>query len=126
VEGNSLNDKPRLAKVASETLRSILPELEHDTITAPELLNFLQSNQGREEIERALQRLYQLGIHSIPKYIIEGQTIVDGAAHSKVFVNTFRSIERRGKVARGPVFGEILGVDENTIQQGSHWEIIDA
>lgn len=126
MEGHSLNDKPRLAQVASETLRSSLPESEHNNVTDHELLNFLEGNEGRKEIEGALHALHQLGIHSIPKFIIEGQTVLDGAAHASVFINVFRSIERRGKVAGGPIFGEILGVEQHTIQKGSHWDIIEA
>jgi len=51
-----------------------------------------------------------LGIHGIPKFIIEGQTVVDGAAHADVFVEVFREIEARGTIANDAVFADILGV----------------
>ena len=121
VEGHSLNDKPRLAEVASETLRSLLPESEHDKVSVKTLLDFLRGSEGREEIDSALQKLQELGVHSIPKFIIEGRTVVDGAAHHSVFTNVFRSIERKGKSAGGPIFGKILGVSDHALQQGSYW-----
>jgi len=121
VEGHSLNDKPRLAEIASETLRSLLPESEHDKVSVKTLLDFLRGSEGRKEIGCALQKLRELGVYSIPKFIIEGQAVVDGAAHHSVFTNVFRSIERKGKSAGGPIFGKILGVSDHAIQQGSYW-----
>ena len=82
VEGHALNDRPRLAKVVAEKLETMLEE----PPSANELLDFLNGNEGRKEIEEALQTLDQMGIHGIPKFIIEGRTIVDGAAQSEVFV----------------------------------------
>ena len=58
--------------------------------------------------------------HSIPKFIIEGSTVIDGAAHSNSFIEVFREIERRGSVSRGPVFGELLGLPMDVVQKGSH------
>jgi hypothetical protein len=96
--------------------------LEPDTTvpTESELLEFLNGNEGRDEIMKALQALNKLGIHSIPKFIIEGKTMVDGAARSEVFVEAFRQIERKGKIHSGPVFGEILGVPDDIVGRGSH------
>lgn len=114
-----MNDRPRLAGVVAE----ILPSLVGPDDAAPseaELLDFLNGNEGREEIMHALQALDQLGIHSIPKFIIEGKTIVDGAAGSEVFVRVFRDIEQRGKVHNDLVFGEILGVPPEIVSRGSH------
>ena len=117
MEGHSLNDKPRLAKVVSATLKELI---EKDVPSAKELLDFLNGNQGRKEIMQALDGLQQLGVHGIPKFIIEGSYIVDGAARSEVFVDIFREIEARGEIKNGPVFGDILGVSEATIANGSH------
>jgi hypothetical protein len=85
-----------------------------------EILDFLNGSEGRAEIEEALQELQRLGVHGIPKFIIEGQTLVDGAARSDVFVRIFREIEARGKIYGGAIFGRILGVPEEIIGQGSH------
>ena len=117
MEGHSLNDRPRLAAVVAELLSSLLKE---NSPSETDLLDFLNGDEGREEIMRALQTLRELGIHSIPKFIIEGKTLVDGAAGSEVFVDVFRTIERRGTVHGGPVFGDILRVPDDVIALGSH------
>lgn len=117
VDGHSLNDRPRLASAVSELLSNLLDE---DVPTEAELLEFLNGNEGREEIMRALQALNKLGIHSIPKFIIEGRTVIDGAARSDVFVKVFREIEMKGEIHGGPVFGEILGVPDEVVGRGSH------
>lgn len=119
VEGHSLNDRPRLAGVVAELLSNLLGP-EETTPTDNELLEFLNGNEGREEIMKALQALNKLGIHSIPKFIIEGKTIVDGAARPEVFVQVFRDIERKGEIHAGPFFGDILGVPDDIIVRGSH------
>mmetsp|Transcript_7796 Transcript_7796/g.13454 ORF Transcript_7796/g.13454 Transcript_7796/m.13454 type:complete len:156 (-) Transcript_7796:1362-1829(-) len=117
VDGHSLNDRPLLAKVVVEELKQLIP---HNYPSEDEILAFLNGNEGRAEIENALQGLRQLGVHGIPKFIIEGRTVVDGAARSDVFVNIFRSIEKRGEVQGEAVFADILGITAETIQAGSH------
>jgi predicted DsbA family dithiol-disulfide isomerase len=120
VEGHSLNDRQRVASVVAEELVTLLDAAKVEIQSEVELLAFLNGNEGRKEIEEALQALRQLGIHSIPKFIVEGKTIIDGAAHSEVFVQVFRDIERHGKIQSGPVFGEILGVPKEIVERGSH------
>lgn len=123
VEGHALNDKPRLAKVAAETISESLAQ-DSSTGEAPmkeeEILSFLNGNQGKLEIKNALRTLQQLGVHGIPQFIIEGSRIVDGAAGPKTFIQIFREIERRGKCERGPVFGDILGISQEILRKGSH------
>lgn len=118
VEGNSLNDRPLLAKVVAEKLETLLND--EKAPSEDELLAFLNGNEGRAEIEQTLSTLQELRVHGIPKFIIEGSTVVDGAARSEVFVDIFRKIEARGKVERGPVFGEMLGIPKKIIARGSH------
>lgn len=120
VDGHSLNDRPRLAKMAHGCLTKTLPDFK--IMSSQEILKFLEGNEGRREIETALSTLHQLGIHGIPKFIIEGARVVDGAAHSNVFVKIFREIEARGSVENGgrPIFGEILGVSPEVVERGSH------
>ena len=88
--------------------------------TERELLEFLHGDQGRKEIERALAALRKLGIHGIPQFVIEGRTIVDGAAKPETFIRVFREIEKRGFVSQGTVFGDILGISEDLVARGSH------
>lgn len=121
VEGHALNDRPRLAKVVAEELELVLQsESTHRKMPQQDILDFLNGKEGTKEIYDALDALNQLGVHGIPKFIIEGKTIVDGAARSDVFVNIFREIERAGCVASGAVFGNILGISDDVIQQASH------
>lgn len=120
VEGHALNDRPMLAKAAAETLAEKLANTDDAMMTEEEILTFLDGNEGRAEIEHALEALHELGVHSIPKFIIEGSHVVDGAAGPKTFINIFREIEERGEVKGGPVFGKILGVDESIVMRASH------
>jgi hypothetical protein len=133
-----LNDRPRLAKVVAEELQVLLLGNEinptNKSIAPPlaeaALLEFLNGTQGRREIETALATLNRMGIHSIPKFIIGGRTLVDGAAESETFIRIFREIEKAGKLPSGDnddnddspatVFGDILGVAPEIIQRGSH------
>ena len=116
VRGHSLNDRPRLAQSVSDKLI----EMGYKTMKPLDILNFLNGNEGRAEIERATETLQHLGIHGIPKFIIEGSTVIDGAAHSVDFVEVFRDIERRGTTYGGAVFANILGVSPEIIELGSH------
>jgi predicted DsbA family dithiol-disulfide isomerase len=115
VHGHSLNDRPRLAGVVSSELRKMLPA----PPTEEELLELLNGDSGRLEIEQALAALHHLGVQSIPKFIVEGKTVVDGAARSDEFIAIFREIEARGH-AGTPVFHEILGISDEIIERGSH------
>jgi len=128
VDGFSLNDRPRLASVVAEKLAQLFPNIEGggggdsqvEVMSEADILNFLNGDEGRDEVLKAVGALRELGIHGIPKFIIEGQTVVDGAARSEVFVDIFRDIERRGSVRGGPVFGDVLGVPEEVVRKGSH------
>lgn len=123
VEGHALNDKPRLARVAAETLSKALAQdnpTGQTTMNVKEILSFLNGNQGRLEIENALRALQKLGVSGIPKFIVEGSRVVDGAAGPETFIRIFREIEERGEVAGGPILGEILGISEDTVKRGSH------
>jgi predicted DsbA family dithiol-disulfide isomerase len=117
VDGHSLNDRPRLARAVVQKLDELLQD---QAPTETEILDFLNGNQGRAEIEKSFAKLHRLGIHSIPKFIIEGKTVVDGAARSSVFVKIFREIEKRGTVQGEPIFADILGVPPEIIQEASH------
>lgn len=134
VDGHALNDRSRLAKVAHEEIAKCLSSsksnqdisgndesAEVEIMSAKDILDFLNGNQGRHEIEQTLEALSSMGVHGIPKFIIEGRRIVDGAAHSDIFVQIFRDIEQKGEIFGPPVFGELLGVSEEIVQRGSHF-----
>lgn len=130
VEGFSLNDRQRLAKVAHDEIKKLVTtddtvanhsDNQHKHImTEDQIFDFLNGDEGRAEIMEALSTLDDLGVHGIPKFIIEGHTLVDGAARSDTFVHIFRDIERRGSVVKGPYFGKILGVSDDIIRMPSH------
>lgn len=122
VEGHPLNDRPLLAKVAAENIAETLNKTGNSDIplAEDEILTFLNGSEGRREIENAIKALKELGVHGIPKFIVEGSSVVDGAATSDTFVRIFREIEERGEVAGGPIFGDILGVDESIVMKASH------
>lgn len=122
VEGHPLNDRPLLAKVAAENIAETLNKTGNSDIplAEDEILTFLNGSEGRREIENAIKALKELGVHGIPKFIVEGSSVVDGAATSDTFVRIFREIEERGEVAGGPIFGDILGVDESIVMRASH------
>ena len=61
-----------------------------------------------------------MGVHGIPKCVIEGRRVGDGAAHSDVFIDIFRDIEESGEVYSGPIFAEMLGVSPEVLEKGSH------
>jgi len=130
VDGHSLNDRPRLAKVVAEKLRSsstFSVKNNDSKVPAPseeDLLQFLNSNDGRKEIETAIRTLNEFGIHSIPQFIINGEIAVDGAALSDTFIGVFRKIEKEhynnNATTQKTIFAEILGIDPQIVQQGSH------
>lgn len=129
VDGHSLNDRPRLAKVAAEQLELLLSKqkINHTVMTETDIFDFLESDKGRDEIMKALGMLRHMGIHSIPKFIIEGTTLVDGAADWRVFVEIFTEIEERGMVQNGgkSIFGDILGVNPSIVESGSFRSLDD-
>jgi len=122
VEGHPLNDRPLLAKVAAENIAETLNKTGNNDVPLAEheILTFLNGKEGRREIENAIKALKELGVHGIPKFIVEGSSVVDGAADSSTFVRIFREIEERGEVAGGPIFGPTLGVDQSIVMKASH------
>mmetsp|Transcript_11654 Transcript_11654/g.17114 ORF Transcript_11654/g.17114 Transcript_11654/m.17114 type:complete len:243 (-) Transcript_11654:214-942(-) len=121
VDGHSLNDRPRLANAVALELGKLLPK--EEVPSAKDLLLFLNSNEGRKEIEEALAGLRQIGVHSIPKFIVEGKTLIDGAAHAPIFIEVFRKIEMRGEIQSDPVFADVLGLPQEIIEKGSHHDV---
>ena len=128
VEGHALNDRPRLAKVAAERLSELIAkdnttQQQSAMMSEEDILLFLNGDEGKLEIHNALSALQQIGVHGIPKFIIEGSRVVDGAAGPETFIQIFRDIEKRGEIENGPIFADILGVSEDTWKRGSHKQL---
>ena len=112
---HALNDRPRLAKVTHDCLIKEVGsdddadanENNNNIMSEEDILEFLNGSEGRKEIDQALYALNEMGVHGIPKFIIEGKRVVAGAAHSNTFIDIFREIEEKGAVHAGAVFGEL-------------------
>jgi predicted DsbA family dithiol-disulfide isomerase len=80
-EGGALNDLNLLLGAAED--------VGVDTIDAN---TFLASSQGETEVLRAVDIVHQLGIHSIPTLIVDGQYMLNGATHYNEICDTLRSV----------------------------------
>lgn len=90
IQGHRLNDASRLAKLAAE----------HAGLPEEEALAFLATEQGRGEIEATLALVRQLGISSIPTFVVDGQHVLNGAAHADEHERVLREVERVGPTGR--------------------------
>ena len=102
MEGHALNDKPRLASVACKEIKLLLDkkkeEIDHPPpMTEEEILSFLNGNEGRHDIEQAGRMLNKMGVHGIPKFVIEGQRLVDGAVPSETLYRYLEKLKVRAK-----------------------------
>ena len=77
----------------------------------------MESDRGSEEIRKAQKLLRDMGIHSIPTFIVQGRYLMNGAAHSDEMVQTFREIERKEEEGE-PVFAACLGIPAERIEEG--------
>lgn len=62
--------------------------------------------------------LRKMGVNSIPTFIVDGRTIVSGAAREDEFVSLFRKLEASGDVRGTTVFCQALGVPDEVVDQG--------
>lgn len=102
VEGRKLNDLSMLVDAAV-----------HVGLDPVQTEAWLRDGKGKPAIERTFQRVQELGIHSIPTFVVDGQHVVSGAVHARELEELFREIEHEvadGQTERrGPVFAEALG-----------------
>mmetsp|Transcript_8035 Transcript_8035/g.19602 ORF Transcript_8035/g.19602 Transcript_8035/m.19602 type:complete len:230 (+) Transcript_8035:132-821(+) len=84
---------------------------------------FLASNDGFAQIEAAQQYLRKMGVNSIPTFILGGKKMVSGAMHGAELVAHLRQFEKEGN-AGNSVFGEILGIPEQVLQQTLPFEAL--
>mmetsp|Transcript_8605 Transcript_8605/g.31768 ORF Transcript_8605/g.31768 Transcript_8605/m.31768 type:complete len:147 (-) Transcript_8605:1137-1577(-) len=106
-DGERLNNPDMLAKVAAEVAG----------VNQQEATDFVIGPQGLNEIRSAQKLLSDLGIHSIPTFIMGGQMIVNGAVKSDELVRIFRRIEKSGQSFDGSVFADVLGIPEAIMEK---------
>lgn len=131
VDGNALNNAEMLVSRAPPP--PLLPPQQQLTFPSPkaalaaqhsgadevEVLAFLAGDEGRAEIDAAQKLLRTYGIHSIPKFVVNGQHVIDGAAVAEDHVDLFRRIEADGEVGE-PIFAHALGIPDEVFDTPSH------
>lgn len=106
VDGRPLNDRTMLIGEAAAA-----------GVDAEAAAAFLQSDEGREGIRRTQSLLQEMGISSIPTFVLGGQKVVGGAASAETLVHELRVLEALPDGAPHCVFGEALGLPEAVLQQ---------
>ena len=99
VDGKKLNDADMLCDAAATA-----------GVDRDEAMRFLESGEGLEEIGDAQEMLQEMGIHSIPNFVIGGKVVVSGAVHAAKLVQIFRRLESTGKGAPGSAFADALRI----------------
>ena len=99
VDGKKLNDADMLCDAAATA-----------GVDRDEAMRFLASDEGLEEIGDAQEMLQEMGIHSIPNFVVGGKVVVSGAVHAAELVQIFRRIESAGKGAPGSAFADALRI----------------
>mmetsp|Transcript_507 Transcript_507/g.1660 ORF Transcript_507/g.1660 Transcript_507/m.1660 type:complete len:229 (-) Transcript_507:230-916(-) len=107
--GQKLNDAAMLAEAA---------EASGAVGSAAEAEAFLASGEGGETIERTLDLLRNLGVHSIPTTVVEGEAVVSGAARADELEAVFRRVEESGEVKGRFRFAESLGIPPERLAEG--------
>ena len=99
VDGKKLNDADMLCDAAAAA-----------GVDRDEAMRFLASDEGLEEIGDAQEMLQEMGIHSIPNFVVGGKVVVSGAVHAAELGQIFRRIESAGKGAPGSAFADALRI----------------
>jgi len=105
-EGQKLNNRVMLCEAASKV-----------GLDPKKVEEFLESSAGTEQIVAAQRMLQKMNIHSIPTFLIGGNFVTSGAAHTRELINIFRKIESSGAGAPASVFAEALGIPDNVMEE---------
>jgi len=80
--------------------------------------SFLESDEGKVEIEAAQHRLARLGISGIPTLILGGKwQLPSGAVGAKSIVDFFRKIEAEGGAPGPPLFAGDLNFPQSVLEE---------
>ena len=84
VQGRKLNDINLLCDCAASV-----------GVPRESVRDFLVSEQGRDEVKQMFEKVQAHGIHSIPTFIVDGQHMLNGAAHANEIERVLRAVERQ-------------------------------
>ena len=84
VDGVDIGDPDQLADCAAEV------GFDRHTI-----LEFLESDRGRDEVAAYLGQAAEAGITAVPTFVINGQWAIPGAQDADTFVNVFRRLSEK-------------------------------
>jgi predicted DsbA family dithiol-disulfide isomerase len=99
IDGLDVGDPDVLADCAGEV------GLERSTV-----IEFLESDLGREEVTEYLEQAMENGISAVPTYVINGQWAIPGAQDTETFVNVLRRLNE--KVVAEAVAAEAACTDD--------------
>mmetsp|Transcript_29592 Transcript_29592/g.90785 ORF Transcript_29592/g.90785 Transcript_29592/m.90785 type:complete len:230 (-) Transcript_29592:365-1054(-) len=86
--------------------------------------SFIESNEGKDEIEAAQRRLASLGISGIPTLILGGKwQLPSGALGASTLVEVFRKIEQEGGAPGPPLFAGDLNLPANVVEETLELEL---
>mmetsp|Transcript_16483 Transcript_16483/g.36910 ORF Transcript_16483/g.36910 Transcript_16483/m.36910 type:complete len:231 (-) Transcript_16483:261-953(-) len=106
VEGCKLNSREMLVEAAEKV--GCDPATTRD---------FIDSNEGKEEIQRAQERLRTLGVSGIPTVILGGKYMLpSGAVGAGTLVEAFRQVEAEGG-APASLFAEDLSIPAHVLEE---------
>ncbi|GMI33806.1 hypothetical protein TrCOL_g1570 [Triparma columacea] len=109
VDGHALNDLPRLASVVSSALVKAVDDGATYEVTHSWLKEYLEGDEGMREVERTYDMVCDMGINSIPNFVINGEHIIRGAAGEEEFEKVFDEIIKEGKEGEF-VFKKSMGI----------------
>jgi predicted DsbA family dithiol-disulfide isomerase len=106
VDGQKLNDRDMLIEAAASV------GADREATAA-----FIDSDEGKPEIQRAQGRLQQLGVSGIPTLILGGKwQMPSGALGAGALVDAFRMVEEQGG-APGSLFAEDLSIPPHVMEE---------
>ena len=82
------------------------------------MVAFLASDEGTSEVRAVQRMLQQMGVHSIPTFVLGATSVVSGAARHTELTAALRELEQASEAgAPRSVFAEALGIPERVLQE---------
>lgn len=99
IEGRKLNDTQMLSEAA-----------EFVGVDRVDAVDFLSRGVGADTIQKVVDAVHSMNIHSIPTWVIDGRYMLNGACPAQDLIDVFRKIENSGRVSGKGVFHDLLGI----------------